>query len=69
MSELTLDALGFRADEARTARRIHDLTTPHAQRAKALRIILGGCAQQQSRVCANGNGTPPTINTTRNLEA
>lgn len=40
MSELTLDALGFRHDEATVARRIHDLIQPAPQRVAALRQIL-----------------------------
>jgi hypothetical protein len=67
MSELTLDALGFRADEAHTARRIHDLTTPHAQRAATLRIILGSGREMHGHAAADRNRT--LTSDTRNHEA
>jgi hypothetical protein len=41
MCDLTLEALGFTADEARVARRAYDLTHTPEQRADALRHILG----------------------------
>jgi hypothetical protein len=38
--ELTLEALGYRHDEAVIARRIHDLVQPHEERAQVLRHVL-----------------------------
>lgn len=46
MSELTLEALGYRRDEAATARRAHDLTHTREQRAAAIREILA-CTRQE----------------------
>lgn len=40
MSELSLEAMGYTAAEARVSRRAYDLATPPEQRTKAVTAIL-----------------------------
>jgi hypothetical protein len=58
MSELTLEALGYRRDEAATARRTHDLTHTKEQRAAALREILACARQERARAIPHEQEMP-----------
>lgn len=51
MCELTLEACGFTADEARVSRRAYDLTTPPEQRVTALKTLLAHAPDGGWHVC------------------
>lgn len=50
MCELTLEAAGYRPDEAAIVRRIHDLIYTPAERAQTLRSFIEGSSGRAWRV-------------------
>lgn len=58
MCELSLEALGYTADEARVSRRAFDLTTAPEQRAASLRTLL----HRSSDADARSQFAPPVEN-------
>lgn len=58
MSELSLEAFGYTADEARVARRAYDLTTPPEQRARNASAVLAHADAPPWQVVPEPSPTP-----------